>query len=312
MTAQDDETHDEHEDRAKTGNSSWTAEAIRALGATTDLQTLAGIFGCSGWSSRKMARTGECERQGIKIFRIGAHYRVGVQSVLDVLGFSSGDLSTPAKAGLVRGPGWRDATDSAVIQASGPAAAGADDGAPQRARAGRKRRTGRMASRPGSANRYRWRPGSPPSATSGVGAGPGHGKERGACARPVGTRQSWPAAAPPAASRAGPGCTTSETPRTRQYERGPVSSPCGRRSTHRVLTDILRFLRTTAERLSYRAEATAGQRRAGQPEIARAGEHQRSVRACSGGLLASGGWPEPGGDPAWDGPHSWRICCTSG
>jgi hypothetical protein len=124
MTTPDDETHDEREDRANTGNSCWTAEAIRALGAITDLQTLAGIFGCSGWSSRKMARTGEWERQGIKIFRIGAHYRVGVQSVLDVLGFSSGDLNAPGTAPAgepdkVGGTG----TDSAVIQASGPAAA---------------------------------------------------------------------------------------------------------------------------------------------------------------------------------------------
>jgi hypothetical protein len=127
MTTQDDEKHHEHEDRAKTGTSSWTAEAIRALGAITDLKTLAGIFGCSGWSSRKMARTGEWERQGIKIFRIGAHYRVGVQSVLDVLGFSSSDLSTPgtAHAGeLNQADG--NATDSAVIQASGPAAAAGD------------------------------------------------------------------------------------------------------------------------------------------------------------------------------------------
>jgi hypothetical protein len=99
MTAQDDEQHfEQEENRAKTGNGKWTAEAIRALGATTDLQTLADIFGCSGWSSRKMARTGEWERQGIKIFRIGAHYRVGVQSILDVLGFSTGDFSIPGTA----------------------------------------------------------------------------------------------------------------------------------------------------------------------------------------------------------------------
>ena len=127
MTAQDDEKHyEQEENRAKTGNSKWTAEAIRALGATTDLQTLADIFGCSGWSSRKMARTGEWERQGIKIFRIGAHYRVGVGSILDVLGFSSGDLSTPgtAHAGeLDQADG--NATDSAVTQASGSVAAGA-------------------------------------------------------------------------------------------------------------------------------------------------------------------------------------------
>ena len=88
MTKPDGEKHCEKEDRATAGSSGWTAEAIRALGAITDLQTLAGIFGCSDWSSRKMARTGEWERQGIKIFRIGAHYRVGVQSILDVLGAS--------------------------------------------------------------------------------------------------------------------------------------------------------------------------------------------------------------------------------
>ena len=125
MTTRDDEERYEQEDRAKAGNGGWTVEAIRALGAITDLQTLAGIFGCSGWSSRKMARTGEWERQGIKIFRIGAHYRVGVQSVLDVLGVSSGDLSASgtAPAGEL-GPVGRDAADSAVIQASGSVAAG--------------------------------------------------------------------------------------------------------------------------------------------------------------------------------------------
>jgi hypothetical protein len=125
MTTQDDEKHDEQEDRAQAGDSSWTAEAIRALGAITDLQTLASIFECSGWSSRKMARTGEWERQGIKIFRIGAHYRVGVQSILDVLGFSSGDFSTPGTA-HVGEPDQADrkATDSAAAQTPGPVAAG--------------------------------------------------------------------------------------------------------------------------------------------------------------------------------------------
>jgi hypothetical protein len=125
MTTQDDEKHYEQEDRANTGNSSWTAEAIRALGAITDLQTLAGIFGCSGWSARKMARSGEWERQGIKIFRIGAHYRVGVQSILDVLGFSSGDFSIPGtvQAGEL-GQAGGNATDSAVTQAPKSVAAG--------------------------------------------------------------------------------------------------------------------------------------------------------------------------------------------
>ena len=126
MTAQDDQKHREQEETpTATGNSKWTADAIRALGATTDLQTLADIFGCSGWSSRKMARTGEWERQGIKIFRIGAHYRVGVGSILDVLGFTSADLSTPgtAHAGELDQDGG-NATDSAVTQAPESVAAG--------------------------------------------------------------------------------------------------------------------------------------------------------------------------------------------
>ena len=128
MTAQDEENHDEQEEnRAKTGTSTWTAEAIRALGATTDLQTLAGIFACSGWSSRKMARTGEWERQGIKIFRIGAHYRIGVQSVLDVLGFSSGDFSThgTARAGE---PDQADANAAASAATQAPESVTAGDG----------------------------------------------------------------------------------------------------------------------------------------------------------------------------------------
>ena len=37
----------------------WTPEAIRALGATTDLPTLGEIFGLSTWRSREMAKTGE-------------------------------------------------------------------------------------------------------------------------------------------------------------------------------------------------------------------------------------------------------------
>jgi hypothetical protein len=125
MTPQDDPKHTEREKRAQTSSSQWPAEAIRALGATTDLQTLAGIFACSGWSSRKMARTGEWERQGIKIFRIGAHYRVAVQSILDVLGFSSGDFSTHGTAHAGEpGQAGANATASAATQAPGSVTAG--------------------------------------------------------------------------------------------------------------------------------------------------------------------------------------------
>ena len=78
--------------------SQWTPEAIRALGATTDLPTLGSIFGLSTWRSRQMAHTGEWEKAGIRILKIGNRYRVAVQSVLDVL-TSSGTSATDAGAG---------------------------------------------------------------------------------------------------------------------------------------------------------------------------------------------------------------------
>jgi hypothetical protein len=66
--------------------SQWTPEAIRALGATTDLPTLGSIFGLGRWRSYQMAHTGEWEQAGIRIIPVGARYRVAVQSILDVLG----------------------------------------------------------------------------------------------------------------------------------------------------------------------------------------------------------------------------------
>jgi len=69
----------------------WTPEAIRALGPTTDLPTLAAIVECSRWKSYQMAQHGEWERIGIKVIPIGSKYRVVVQSILDVLGYSHGE-----------------------------------------------------------------------------------------------------------------------------------------------------------------------------------------------------------------------------
>jgi hypothetical protein len=71
----------------------WTPEAIRALGATTDLPTLGSIFGLGRWRSYQMAHTGEWEQAGIRIIRIGSRYRVTVQSILDVL--SQADTPDP-------------------------------------------------------------------------------------------------------------------------------------------------------------------------------------------------------------------------
>ena len=68
--------------------STWTAEAIQALGPTTDLPTLGSIFDCSRWKAYQMARTGEWEELGVKIVRLGSKYRVTVLSILQVLGYA--------------------------------------------------------------------------------------------------------------------------------------------------------------------------------------------------------------------------------
>jgi hypothetical protein len=65
----------------------WTAEQIRALGATTDLPTLGSIFGASRWKTYEMARTGGWQVIGVKVVRLGSKYRVIVHSILEVLGF---------------------------------------------------------------------------------------------------------------------------------------------------------------------------------------------------------------------------------
>jgi hypothetical protein len=77
----------------------WTPEAIRALGATTDLPTLGEIFGLSTWRSREMAKTGEWEQAGIRILKMGSRYRVTVPSILDVLGIPRDDETTGNDAG---------------------------------------------------------------------------------------------------------------------------------------------------------------------------------------------------------------------
>jgi len=85
-----------------TSHGTWTPEAIRALGPTTDLPTLGTIFKCSRWKSYQMARHGEWERVGIKVIPIGSKYRVVVQSILDVLGYGRGDGDAQEAPGRVR------------------------------------------------------------------------------------------------------------------------------------------------------------------------------------------------------------------
>ena len=102
----------------------WTPEAIRALGATTDLPTLGSILGVSRWKAYKMAQAGEWEEVGIRIVPIGTKYRVAVQSILDVLG--NGDVPGTDTDGEIdaalRAPSPRNAADGTLAKPSGPAA----------------------------------------------------------------------------------------------------------------------------------------------------------------------------------------------
>ena len=96
--------------------SEWTPEAIRALGATTDVPTLGDIFGLGRWQSYQMAQKEEWERVGIRVIKIGKRrYRVAVQSILDVLVIS----------GV---PGTHDDTESgAALQEQAPGRAADGD-----------------------------------------------------------------------------------------------------------------------------------------------------------------------------------------
>jgi hypothetical protein len=106
-------------------SSQWTPEAIRALGATTDLPTLGSIFGVSRWRAYQMAHTGEWQKVGIRIVPIGTKYRVAVQSILEVLrhdgAASPATGHQPAPPGRMQAPG--NVTNATITEPSAPAAA---------------------------------------------------------------------------------------------------------------------------------------------------------------------------------------------
>jgi hypothetical protein len=66
----------------------WTAHRIRALGAVTDLQTAAKIFGLSRTTAYELART---DQFPVPVLRFGTRYRVPVPAILSALGLLAGD-----------------------------------------------------------------------------------------------------------------------------------------------------------------------------------------------------------------------------
>jgi len=66
----------------------WTAQRIRALGAVTDLQTAAAIFGLSRTTAYELART---DQFPVPVLRFGARYRVPVHVILTALGLPNSE-----------------------------------------------------------------------------------------------------------------------------------------------------------------------------------------------------------------------------
>ncbi|MDR7327466.1 putative DNA-binding transcriptional regulator AlpA [Catenuloplanes niger] len=61
----------------------WTIDAVRRLGATTDVETAGAIFGIGRSKAYQLAKAGEFP---VQLLRIGRRYRVPVPSILELLG----------------------------------------------------------------------------------------------------------------------------------------------------------------------------------------------------------------------------------
>jgi hypothetical protein len=100
--------------------STWTPEALRALGATCDLPTLGKIFGISRSRAYQMAHTGEWQQAGIRIVSLGSKYRVAVQSILEVLGHGDAEPGPgPGLPGNGHEPAPQSAAHDAIIEPPG-------------------------------------------------------------------------------------------------------------------------------------------------------------------------------------------------
>jgi hypothetical protein len=70
-------------DTRESRGQAWTVDAIRGLGATTDVETAGAILGIGRSKSYELARSG---RFPVRIVRIGRRYLVSIPSILDLLG----------------------------------------------------------------------------------------------------------------------------------------------------------------------------------------------------------------------------------
>ncbi|BCB81230.1 hypothetical protein GCM10022251_62780 [Phytohabitans flavus] len=74
------------------GEVTWTPEAIRALGASTNLHTAAQIFGLAMSTAYLLAKRGQFP---VPVIRAGTQYRVPVQPILAALRLEPGPDHPP-------------------------------------------------------------------------------------------------------------------------------------------------------------------------------------------------------------------------
>ncbi|MEV7629396.1 helix-turn-helix domain-containing protein [Actinoplanes sp. NPDC089786] len=71
----------------------WTAESVRALGLTTDVETAGSILGIGRSKAYDLAKKGEFP---VRVIRVGRTYLVPVWAILELLGVSRPPGPVPA------------------------------------------------------------------------------------------------------------------------------------------------------------------------------------------------------------------------
>ncbi|MFI7332843.1 DNA-binding protein [Micromonospora aurantiaca (nom. illeg.)] len=66
-----------------TTDSTWTIEAVRALGVTTDVETAGAILGIGRSKAYALAKRGQFP---VRVLRVGRNYVVPVPAILELLG----------------------------------------------------------------------------------------------------------------------------------------------------------------------------------------------------------------------------------
>jgi hypothetical protein len=80
--------------RRQLDTSCWTADAVRALGLTTDIETAGQILGIGRTKTYEMARNNQFP---VRVFRVGNRYRIAAQAILELLRHGMASAQEPGQ-----------------------------------------------------------------------------------------------------------------------------------------------------------------------------------------------------------------------